>query len=236
MLHHRKNNRLARVVETYLRDITFGIEDGIVSTFGVLLGVAVGAKEERIVLLTGLVVIMVEAISMAVGTFLSARSEKERVEKILAEELQEIRSEPEKERLELISFYTAQGFSTDQATNMADTVMKDEAVILEEMAHHELKVFPDKKENPVKNAVMMWFSYAVGGSIALVGYFLAPLPWSSMLSALICLFGLFLLGTLLSLFSHKLWWRSGLETMALSLASGVIGLIVGFAARHYLEL
>lgn len=236
MLHHPKNRPWKMMIETYLKDITFGIEDGIVSTFGVLIGVAIGAHDTRIVLLTGLVVITVEALSMAVGTFLSARSEKERVDKILKEELEEIRNEPEKERLELIEFYTKQGFTRDAAAQMAETIRKDETVMLEEMAHHELKIFPDHQIMPVKNAVIMWLSYAIGGSLALVGYFLFPLPWGSLASVMLSMSGLFVLGIILSYFSDKSWWRLGLETLALSVISGMIGFIVGTLARHYLDI
>lgn len=235
-LHHPKIQKWKIILETYLRDITFGVEDGIVSTFGVLIGVTIGAKDIRFVQLTGIIVIMVEALSMAVGNFLSARSEKDRVEKILQEELEEIRNDPEKERLELIQFYTKQGFSTEQATQMAATIMKDERVILEEMAHHELKVFPDKPHFPLKNALMMWASYAVGGLIPLFPYFLLPLKEASFLSIACSMTGLFALGVLLAHFSLKRWWRSGLETLALSLISGGIGFGVGWAARQYLGL
>lgn len=233
MLHHQRD-AWKKTLETYLKDMTFGIEDGIVSTFGVLIGVAIGAHDQRIVLLTGFVVIMVEALSMSVGTFLSVRSEKERVDKILQEELEEIRTQPEKERLELIEFYVKQGFSHEAASQMANTIMKDEAVILEEMAHHELKIFPDKHTVPVKNALVMWLSYAVGGTIPLVGYFFFPLPWGSLVSVFASMFGLFVLGTVLSYFSNKRWWRLGLETLALSVVSGGVGFIVGAVARHYL--
>ena len=118
MLHHPSTSKWKQLAETYLRDLTFGVEDGIVSSFGVLIGVAIGAKSSHMVQLTGLVVIAVEALSMAVGTFLSARSEKERVAKILSEELDEIRTNPEKERAELVVFYTNQGFSPEAAATM----------------------------------------------------------------------------------------------------------------------
>ncbi len=55
----------------YLRTSIFGFEDALVSTTGVIIGVAAGAHDKKVVILAGLVTITVEAISMAVGQFLS---------------------------------------------------------------------------------------------------------------------------------------------------------------------
>ena len=119
---------------------------------------------------------------------------------------------------------------------MADTVMKDERVILEEMAHHELKVFPENDGVPLNNAMAMWLAYMLGGTVVLLPYFLFPLALASAISVGTSMTGLFFLGIAISHFSLKPWWRSGLETLALSVLSGGIGFLVGFFARHYLEL
>lgn len=48
----------------YLRSSLFGIEDALISTTGAVVGIAVGSHNERFVLMAGLIIIMVEAISM----------------------------------------------------------------------------------------------------------------------------------------------------------------------------
>jgi len=58
-----------------LREIIFGLEDGIVSTLGVIIGIAVGTNNRFVVLLSGLVIIFVESLSMAAGTYLSNKSQ-----------------------------------------------------------------------------------------------------------------------------------------------------------------
>ncbi|OGV90617.1 hypothetical protein A3A66_03875 [Microgenomates group bacterium RIFCSPLOWO2_01_FULL_46_13] len=60
-----------------LREIVFGLEDGIVSTLGVITGIAEGTKDRYTILLAGLVIIAVESLSMAAGTYLSNKSEEE---------------------------------------------------------------------------------------------------------------------------------------------------------------
>lgn len=60
-----------RSTTTYFRNFIFGVEDSLVSTVGLLSGIAIAGVETKTVLLTGVVLIFVEAISMAAGSFLS---------------------------------------------------------------------------------------------------------------------------------------------------------------------
>jgi vacuolar iron transporter family protein len=60
-----------------VREVIFGLEDGAVSTLGILVGVAAGTNNRFFVILSGLVVIFVESLSMAAGTYLSNKSELE---------------------------------------------------------------------------------------------------------------------------------------------------------------
>lgn len=60
-----------------LRSFVFGVEDSLVSTVGLLSGVTIGGVEREAVLVTGLVLIFVEAISMAAGSFLAEYSAEE---------------------------------------------------------------------------------------------------------------------------------------------------------------
>lgn len=71
-----KTNHTYRMKE-YVRNIIFGVEDGLVSTVGLLAGIASGGVPKAAIVLTGLVLIMVEAFSMGVGSLLSEHSVEE---------------------------------------------------------------------------------------------------------------------------------------------------------------
>lgn len=64
-------------VKLPVREIIFGLEDGTVSTLGILVGIAIGTNNKSLVVLSGLVVIFVESLSMAAGTYLSNKSQQE---------------------------------------------------------------------------------------------------------------------------------------------------------------
>lgn len=59
---------------SHLRNFVFGVEDSLVSTVGLLSGIAIAGMEARTILITGSILIFVEAFSMAVGSFLSEYS------------------------------------------------------------------------------------------------------------------------------------------------------------------
>lgn len=73
--------RSRTIFASWLRNFVFGIDDGLVSTVGLLSGVAVAGVPRSTIILTGLILITVEAFSMAVGSFLSEHSAEEYIER-----------------------------------------------------------------------------------------------------------------------------------------------------------
>lgn len=86
-----------------LREGVFGLQDGLVSTLGALTGIAGGTQSREHVLLAGAVVVAVEAMSMAAGSYLSSKSERQYLERMLREEELAIERDPEGERREIRS-------------------------------------------------------------------------------------------------------------------------------------
>ncbi len=69
MLHHLRN-----LHEDYLRSGLFGIQDGLVSTTGVVVGISIGVEDKAIIILASLVAVSVEASSMAAGQYSSEKA------------------------------------------------------------------------------------------------------------------------------------------------------------------
>lgn len=63
-----------KINQDYLRSIVFGLQDGLVSTTGVVVGVSVAVADKRFILLSAFITIAVEALSMASGQYLSEKS------------------------------------------------------------------------------------------------------------------------------------------------------------------
>ena len=221
-IHHTQSGKSSR-----MRELVFGMEDGMVSTLGAITGIAAATQDLFTTILAGVVVIAVESISMGVGSYLSSKSVRAIDERKLEEEREELEKFPEEERRELVEMYTADGWSAGLAKKMAAEAAKNKDLFLQEMAYRELKVFPDQLEEPLENGLIMGISYIVGGSIPLFVYFFVSLYTAIVLSISVTLVGLFLLGVYTTKFSKRKWWKAGLEMFALAGLAAAVGYAVG---------
>lgn len=226
-IHHKNSARASQ-----LRELVFGMEDGMVSTLGAVTGIAAATQDPFTTMLAGLVVIAVESISMGVGSYLSSKSVRAIAERKLHEEREEISAFPEEERAELVGMYVEDGWTRELAEKMAEEASQNKELILKEMALRELKIIPDDLENPLENGVIMGVSYVVGGAVPLVPYFIFSMGVSIPVSIGITLVGLFLLGVYTASHSKRSWWKSGLEMFGLASAAALVGYVVGQLAER----
>lgn len=229
-IHHQQNGKN----EGALRELIFGMEDGMVSTLGSITGIAVTTQDPFITLLAGLVIVGVESISMGVGSYLSSKSVQAVDKRKLMEEREEIKEFPKEEEEELVGMYVSDGWSKVLAKKMAAEAAKKPDLILTEMAYRELKIIPDGFEDPKKNGVVMLFSYIVGGAIPLAPYFLFPISFALTLSVIITLIGLFILGVYSASFSKRNWFRAGAEMFLLASLAAAVGIAVGQVVERIL--
>lgn len=216
----------------YIRDIVFGIEDGIVSTLGALTGIAVGSREQTIVLLAGFVIIAVESISMGIGSYLSQRSEEDVKKRKLNEEKSEIEQYPTEEREELLALYCRDGWPKSIAQKMTETAAADPKLMLKEMALRELRILPSHGSHSLKGGLAMFVSYIVGGLIPLVAYLTLPITNAIPLSIIISLIGLFCLGALTTRLTKQSPLASGLRMLTIGGIALIVGVTVGFIMKY----
>ena len=212
-------------------EIVFGLEDGMVSTLGAITGIAVGSQNHFTVLLSGCVIIAVESVSMAIGSYISAYSEKDIVKRELDEERQEIKKFPRAEIKELGQMYMADGWPRGLASDMAKAASRNKKLMLKEMAYRELALSPDKIIMPGRNAILMFFAYVAGGLIPLVAYFIFPVRSAIYFSVICTLVGLFLLGILTARFSKTNWVKSGSRILILGGMALLVGYFIGTIAN-----
>ena len=127
-----------------LRATVFGINDGLVSNFSLVMGVAGGTHDNSIVILAGVAGLVAGAFSMASGEWISIRSQRELYENELRIEQEELRAFPEEEREELELIYRAKGIAPDAARALVDNIMRRSDVALDTLAREELGLDPDQ--------------------------------------------------------------------------------------------
>jgi len=222
-------------IRSTLRDAVFGTQDGLISTLGALTGIAEGTQSRDAVVIAGLVIIAVESLSMAAGSYLSSKSQREYLERLLREEEEAIRKNPEAERREIWQMYRARGYTDDEIAIIAKRLLGDPHLLLEDMAHKELGICPATLEQPLRNAIVMGLAYLIGGLIPVVPYVALPIHTAMLVSITGTLLALFVFGGLKGRLVKQVWWRSGLEMLAVAGLAALAGYVIGHVAGAWVR-
>lgn len=174
----------------WLRAAVLGANDGIVSTAGLVVGVA-GATDDRSALLTaGLAGLLAGSMSMAAGEYVSVSTQRDSERAALALERRELREQPEAELEELTELLEERGLSRDVAREAAVQLTERDA--LKAHARVELGIDPDDLTNPWHAAWASFLAFTVGALLPLLAIVLPPadarlaVTVASVLVALVC--------------------------------------------------
>ena len=221
--------------QTYLKEIVYGGNDGIVTTFAVVAGFT-GAQATSgmpaypflTVLLFGLANLFADGASMGLGNFLSLRSEKDVYKTHQKKELSEIRNHPESEKEETMEILEQKGFSKKQAEQLTGIYATNEQYWLSFMMHDELELPDPTKENPFLTGIATFFAFLAFGFIPLIPYIiLDKSPKVFLYSAMATFCALVLLGLLRWRVTAERIFRSVFEIVLIGGVSASIAYIVG---------
>ncbi|MCH0539551.1 VIT family protein [Streptomyces sp. MUM 203J] len=172
----------------WLRAAVLGANDGIVSTAGLVVGVA-GATTDRATLLTaGLAGLLAGSLSMAVGEYVSVSTQRDSEKAALALERRELREQPAAELDELTDLLAARGLTRAVAREAAEQLTERDA--LRAHARVELGIDPDALTNPWHAAGASFLAFTVGALLPLLAMVLPPASarvWVTVLSVLAAL-------------------------------------------------
>ena len=211
-----------------LRAAVLGANDGLLSNFSLVMGVAGAQISSKTILLTGLAGLLAGAFSMALGEWVSVQSSRELYEKQIRTEKEEIAAAPEEEAEELALIYQARGLDEPSARKLATAVMSNTDNALATLSREELGIDPDELGGSAFEAALTSFLlFAVGAVLPVIPYlFLGGLP-AVILSALLSAIGLFLIGAVITLFTGRPVWISGLRNVAFGLIAAAITYAIG---------
>lgn len=215
-----------------IRDIVFGLEDGLVSTVGVLTGIASGTDDHFIVILSGVVLIMVEALSMGVGSFLSAESERE-LQSRQRDDIERLATDhPAQAQKQLAIAYQKLGLSGTMIKPWLSVLVKKPKSFGRELAMHQVGPVFKTEQNTIVNGVCMFFSYILGGAVPVLPYFILPVSTAIFWSIPFTVAALFLVGAVKGRIVHKNWWYSGLQMALVSCTAALMGYVIGKFVAH----
>jgi len=156
----------------WLRAGVLGANDGIVSTAGLVVGVAGATTDTGTLLLTGLAGLVAGSLSMAGGEYVSVSTQRDSEQAMLELERWELRELPEAELEELAGIYRDKGLAPDLALEVAEQLTQHDALAAH--AEVELGIDPDELTSPWHAAWSSMIAFAAGALLPLLAIVLPP--------------------------------------------------------------
>jgi len=211
-----------------LRAAVLGANDGLVSNFSLVMGVAGAQFEPQTILVTGLAGILAGAGSMAMGEWISVQSARELYTRQIETERQELIEVPEEEEEELALIYEAKGLPPEQARTLAAKLMADHQTALDTLSREELGIDPDDLGGSAYTAAGSSFVLFAVGAMPPVLPFAFFSGWTAIIASVIAsVLGLFLIGAMITLFTGRGVVFSGVRQVVIGLAAAALSYVLG---------
>jgi VIT1/CCC1 family predicted Fe2+/Mn2+ transporter len=211
-----------------VRDMIFGVNDGLVSTLSFVAGVVGAITNPSIVLLSGVAELFAGTIAMGIGSYQSSKSELEVLERESQRKQVKKGKTPEEEREELIEFYEVEGFKRGEAEAIVDRIVKEKEMPLQATTIEQLGLAPKELGNPVKAGVLCGVSFGLAALVPILPFALPIGTWEALIASIVgTVATLFGVGAMKTIFSRRNWVRSGLEMMGIGASAAAITYMIG---------
>jgi len=223
--HHVRHRN---ITGGWLRPALFGVTDGLVSNFALVMGIAGADASARIVLLAGLAGLFAGAFSMATGEYNSVRSQSDLAHAEMAIERRELARAPEAEEAELAGLYRARGLDAPLAREVARQLGRDPEILWRIHAREELGIDPDNLPSPWVAAFASFVSFALGALVPVLAYVVdagSPFVVAAVSSGV----ALFAIGAVVGRMTARPWLYTAARQLLLGAGAAAVTYAVGSA-------
>jgi len=210
----------------WLRAGVLGANDGIVSTAGIVVGVAAAAVGRGPILTAGIAGLAAGAVSMALGEYVSVSTQRDTEQALLSKERRELRDDATVELNELVALYESKGLSAATARAVAQELTDHDAFTAH--AEVELGIDPEELTNPWQAALSSALSFTVGALLPLIAILAPPTTWRIPITVVAVLLALVITGAV----SARLGGAPKGRAVVRNLLGGVLALTVTYAIGH----
>ncbi|MDQ6715199.1 MAG: VIT family protein [Actinomycetota bacterium] len=159
----------------WLRAAVLGANDGIVSTAGVIVGVAGATTDQAPILTAGVAALVAGALSMGVGEYVSVSTQRDTERALLEKERRELAETPDEELAELTEIYRRKGIDAQLAHEVAVQLTAHDA--LGAHAEAELQIDPDNLTSPWHAAYASTLAFFSGALLPLLAVLFSSPSW-----------------------------------------------------------
>jgi VIT1/CCC1 family predicted Fe2+/Mn2+ transporter len=216
-----------------IRELVFGIQDGLISTVGLLAGVQGATESATVVIISGLTAMFSGAISMAAGSYLSSNAQKEIFDKELHEAEILAEKEPYLAAEGLLKSLSQEGLSREQSYGVVKQLLLQEQVFLRTFQEKVFGLGSAELNQPLKAACVMGLSFIVGAVIPILPYLLIHGIGAFYLSVALSALTLFGVGVFKGYLAAKSPALSGIQFFAIAVGAAGLGYLIGLFVQYW---
>jgi VIT1/CCC1 family predicted Fe2+/Mn2+ transporter len=216
-----------------IRELVFGIQDGLISTVGLLAGVQGATESSTVVIITGLTAMFSGAISMAAGSYLSSSAQKEIFDKELREAEVLAEKEPYLAAEGLLKSLSQEGLPREQSYRLVKLLLRERDVFLRTFQEKVFGLGSAEINQPLKAAIVMGASFVVGALIPIVPYFALEGIDALYLSIALSAMTLFGVGIFKGYLAARSPWLSGIQFFAIAVGAAGLGYLIGLVVQYF---
>lgn len=226
----------------YIKSIIFGGIDGILTSVAVTFGATGGNFAANVILGLGCSIVTANALHLGIGEYLSSKAHRDFVQTEKRREQWKFKNFKEDQIKEMINVFEERGMARQDAEVVVRKMSAYDAFFVNMAVTEELGLqVPDEDDALLlKDSFVMFFSFAIFGSLPLLSYGLEPfnilhLDDMFYVSVAVSAVALFLLGCIKSTFSSAFWLFTGSETLILGAVCACLAYGVGLGMRVLLD-
>jgi VIT1/CCC1 family predicted Fe2+/Mn2+ transporter len=213
-----------------VRPMVFGASDGLVSNLALVMGVgAAAANDPGAVIIAGIAGLLAGGFSMAVGEYISVRSQREILDYQIELQKAQLRDDPATEAAILRTIYMTKGLSGAEADLIVNRIMADHGRALDTFVREEIGLSGETMGSPLAAGSSSFVAFAVGATIPVIPYLLLEGMVAFWVSLVVSVVALFALGAVVSLLTHRPPLVVGARQALMGLAAAAITYGIGAA-------
>lgn len=216
-----------------IREFVFGIQDGLISTVGLLAGVQGATENSLVVIVTGFTAMFSGAISMAAGSYLSSVAQKEIFDKEITDAEKLAEREPYLAAEGLLRALGEEGLSRKQSYRMVKALIQERNVFMRTFQEKVFGLGSAEINRPIQAALVMGLSFILGAIVPIVPYIFLPGVAAFYLSALLGGLTLFGVGAFKGRLAGQSLFLAGGKFFLIAVSAAGLGYLIGLIVQYF---
>jgi VIT1/CCC1 family predicted Fe2+/Mn2+ transporter len=224
---------LHKKIGEHLKDAVYAANDGAITTFAVVAGVAGASLEPLVILILGFANLFADGISMASGNYLGTKSEKDFYSKERSRNQRLLEENKEAYKKRVAKFLRDKGYAEQDVEELAELITHNKKFALDFIMHEEIGLVEQESARPIKGALVTLLAFMAAGLVPLAPYiFFAGAGNTFLYASIFTGIALFSVGAARSIYIERSWLMAGLEMFFIGGIAALVAYGIGFVISN----